>query len=58
MKLKKCSFITDTVHYLGHVVWPRMLKIAFYTTDVIKEIQPTTYATKIRRIFGLSNLFR
>lgn len=36
VKLKKRNFFTETIHYLGHVIYPGRLEIASHTRDAVK----------------------
>lgn len=58
MKLKKCTFFTNTIDYLGHVILLRRLKIASHTADGIKNLQQPSNITQLGSFLGLCNVFR
>lgn len=57
-KLKVCHFFGESINYLGHVIFPRSLRIASHTTDAIRKLQPPTSLTKLRSFVGLCSVFR
>lgn len=58
LKLKKCSFFTDTMDYLGHVIRPGKLEIATPAIEAIKGVKQLINVTELRSFLGLCNIFR
>lgn len=57
-KLEKCSFFTDTINYLGHVIRPRRLMIDADTADAIKKLKEPRIITELCSFLGLCNVFQ
>lgn len=55
--MKKCPFSTETVDYLGHVIRPGKLEVAFHTTAAIDGLKHPTKVTELRYLLGLCNVF-
>lgn len=47
ISLKKCSFCSETIDYLGHVIAPGKLHVAIRNTEAIRAPQYTTTASPI-----------
>lgn len=58
LKLKLCSFATDTIDYLGHLIRPRWLKLAFYTTDAKRGLVSQSNNADFRSLLVVWNVFR
>ena len=58
LKLAKCNFFTDTVHYLGHVIRPGTLSIDEVVTKALREVAIPTTQTELRSFLGLCNVYR
>ncbi|CDF33203.1 unnamed protein product [Chondrus crispus] len=56
--LEKCSFFTQEVHYLGHVIRPGTLSIDEVSTRALREIAIPTTQTELRSFLGLCNVYR
>lgn len=56
-KPKKCSFSTDTFDYLGHVMHPTLVKLAFRIPDTTRALKPSTIIAKFRFFLGLCCVF-
>lgn len=52
LNLMKCSLLTATIDYLGHINRPGHLKIASLTTDAIKRLKAPRNVTKLNSFFG------
>lgn len=57
-KLKKCSFFSTTVDYLGHIITPKKLHVATKTTEAIKASQYPTTVSELPSFLGLCNIYR
>lgn len=58
LMLKKCWFYTNTSAYIGHVIWPRKLEVASYTTEAIKQLKESPNVPELCLFVGLWNVFR
>lgn len=58
MKLKKYSFVIDTIDYQDHVLRPERLKLSFHTSDAICRVWLRTSTTELRSFIEACNLFR
>lgn len=45
LKLKKCSFITETIDYLEQITRPGLFRIGLHTTDVERGLNARTDLT-------------
>lgn len=52
LKLKKCSFFTDTMEYVGNVVRLCCFELASHTADTIRGLEPTASLTKLRSFWA------
>jgi RNase H-like domain found in reverse transcriptase len=58
LKLKKCHFFAETVHYLGHVIRPGRLGVAEKNTIALKTARLPKTQTEVRSFLGLCNVYR
>ena len=58
LKLKKCSFFTKTVRYLGHVIKPGTLEIDSASTASLKNARAPETQSEIRSFLGMCNVYR
>ena len=58
LKLSKCSFFTDTVKYLGHVIKPGTLQVNEVATMALKKASSPKTQTQLRSFLGLCNVYR
>lgn len=58
LKLKKSSFLAETISYLGHVSRSGRIEIRTATTDAFGQLKNPTTQTEIRSFLGLCNIFR
>lgn len=57
LNFEKCSFYTDKIDSLGHIIEPAQLKVPLRTTDVINGLQKLTNVTKWKSFFSLCNVY-
>ena len=58
LKIKKCTFFSDSVEYLGHVIKPGKLEIDGANTKSLRDAKPPTTKTELRSFLGLCNVYR
>lgn len=58
LNLKSCSFVTNTVYYLGYVAPTRRLKIALHTMHAVKGLQAARNVAELKSSLGLCNVSR
>ena len=58
LKLKKCSWFTNKVHYLGHVITPGKLSVATKPTEAFAKAIFPTGLTQLRSFLGAANVYR
>jgi hypothetical protein len=58
LKLKKCSFFTDSVRYLGHVIRPGTLEIDKASVASLKNARAPETQSEIRSFLGMCNVYR
>ena len=58
LKLKKCSFFTDNIQYLGHVVRPGQLAVAEKTITAVKQFRIPETQTQLWSFLGPCNVYR
>jgi transposase InsO family protein len=58
LKLRKCSFFTKTVRYLGHVIQPGTLAIDDTSTASLKGARAPATQSEIRSFLGMCNVYR
>lgn len=58
LKLKKCDFFTDTVHYLSHKTRPGHLETDEVVTVDLLSVRQSKDQTGFKSFFGLYNLYR
>ena len=57
-KLKKCSFFTNIVKYLGHIIHPGTLEVDATHTTALKRAKHPTTQTQLRAFLALCNVYR
>lgn len=57
LRLKKCSFFTNTVDYLGYKTSPRRLDLVFPATSAVRRLKLPTSTTEPRSYLRLHNVF-
>lgn len=58
LKLKKCEFFTNNVHYLGYKIHPGQLEIDKAVTAALKEAKHPRDQTELKSLLGLCNVHR
>ena len=58
LKMKKCTFFSDKVEYLGHVIRPGRLEVDGTNTASLRNAKPPTAKTELRSFLGLCNVYR
>lgn len=58
IKMKKCSFFSETKDYLAYIVAPGKVHVATKTTAAIKALQYRAAATELWSLLGLCNVYR
>lgn len=58
IKVEKCQFFTKTIEFLEHVIRPRLLEIAWNTTNTISELQQPANLTELQTFLELCTVFR
>ena len=58
LKLKKCSFFTNKVKYLGHIIHPGTLEVNATHTIALKRAKHPTTQTQLRAFLRLCNVYR
>lgn len=58
LKIKKCSFFTQEVEYLGHIIKPGRLEIDRAHTESLRQAQPPTEKSSLQSFLGLCNVYR
>ena len=58
LKIKKCSFFTKEIEYLGHTIKPGKLEIDRANTESLRQAVPPTNKSELRSFLGLCNVYR
>lgn len=58
LKIENCSFFTNIIDYLGHVVRSRRLVHTSCTAGAIRNLKPPSSVTEMRSFLELYNFFR
>eukprot|EP00171_Calliarthron_tuberculosum_P003135 IDg3135t1 len=58
LNLRKFSFFTNKIKYLGHVIHPRTLDVEEASTKCLKELKHHTFYSELRSFLGLCNVYR
>lgn len=58
LKLKKCTFFSKTVDYLGHVISPGKLAVAEKNLDAVEKFVYPSTQTQMRSFLGRRNVYR
>ena len=58
LKLKKCSFFTDKVKYLGHIIRPGTLELDPASTASLRKALPPRNQSEVRSFLGMCNVFK
>ena len=58
LKLAKCTFFTDEVRYLGHVIRPGTLSVDEIDTKALREVAIPRTQSELRSFLGLCNVYR
>lgn len=58
LKLKKCSFVTDTVDYLRYIIRPGNLEVATQTSDAIRDFKEPCNVAELSSFLDLCSAFR
>lgn len=58
IRLKKCCFMQESIHYLRHIFKPKKLSDGPKTIDAVQQIYPTITKTQLRSFFGLCNAYQ
>ena len=58
LKKNKCTFFSDTVEYLGHVIKPGRLAIDRTNTASLRDAKLPQTRTELRSFLGVCNVYR
>lgn len=58
IKMSKCTFCTDTVHYLGHIVSPDSVRPDPAKVTRLREIAPPVNPKEVHTFLGLAGYYR
>ena len=58
LKLRKCSFFTNEVKYLGHVIRPGTMEIDGVATASLKSARAPRTQSEVRSFLGMCNVYR
>eukprot|EP00171_Calliarthron_tuberculosum_P022608 IDg22608t1 len=58
LNLRKCSFFTDKIKYLGHVIRPGTLEVEEASTRCLKGLKHPKSYPELRSFLGLCNVYR
>lgn len=58
LNLKKCSFLKDSVHFLGHEIGPNGISPGLAKVETIKKFKTPSNVNEIRQFMGLTGYFR
>ena len=58
MKVSKCTFFSDKIEYLGHIIKPGRLEVDEANTRSLRDARPPTTKTQLRSFLGLVNVYR
>jgi len=58
LNLEKCTWFSEEVKYLGHIVRPGQLHVHNKNVDALKHAKFSTTKTKVRSFLGMCNVYR
>jgi len=58
LNLEKCTWSSDEVEYLGHIVRPRQLHVHDKNVDTLKHAKFPTTKTQLKSFSGMCNVYR
>jgi len=58
LRLEKCTWFSDEVEYLGHIVRPGQLHVHNKNVDALKHAKFPTTKTQLKRFLGMCNVYR
>ena len=58
LNLEKCTWFSDEVEYLGHIVRPGQLHVHNETVDALKHATFPTTKTQLKSFLGMCNVYR
>lgn len=58
LNIKKCKFFTEKIHYLGHVIRTRNLKLPDHTAEVISDLKKPRNVSEWKLFPGLCNIYQ
>jgi len=58
LKLEKCTWFSDKVEYLGHIVHPGRLHVHNKNVDALKYAKLPTTRTQLKSFLGVCNVYR
>ena len=58
IKLEKCSFAKEEVHFLGHIVGRGRIRMDENKVKAIRDWEPTTRVPQLRLFLGMANYYR
>ena len=58
LNLKKCSFSTKYIKYLGHTMRPEPFEVDQASTLCLEELLPLRTITELRSFLGVCNVYR
>ena len=58
LNLKKCSFFTKHIKYLGHIVRPGTIEVDKASTRCLEGLRPPRTITELRSFLGVCNVYR
>jgi len=57
IKLEKCTWFSDEVEYLGHIVRPGQLHVHNKNVDALKHAKFPTTKTQLKSFLGMCNVY-
>ena len=58
LHLEKCTWFSDEVEYLGHIVRPGQLHVHNENVDALKRASSPTTKTQLKSVLGMCNVYR
>ena len=58
IKLSKCSFLKEQIHYLGHLVIGNSILLLMDKTEALMKLSPPTNINKVRHFLSLISYYR
>ena len=58
LKISKCTFFSDKIEYLGHIIKPGRLEVDQANTKSLRDARPPKTKSQLRSFLGLVNVYR